>query len=795
MFRSVAAVDGDGNEGDDISENDDHESRQKRWGGIIDKIEVNFAESVNEDKRKMVQFQKARASSTTVDYSSVLSAPGMASHFQPAARIAGYRSTFSRRKLTEWIQLQKMNASGDLSDTTKYFERSVRIIYSLVLKTIISTVKAGKTEIVDTVHPDLITSENIMVQHSAEDGETAHFLQTEIEGGSSLEELSKKYGAMKALGMVAYELVMKGDMPPVSFFLPSSLADMRGTAHLPLSIRGSVECFEATNQAKVKLPRKAVDENEGRITTAMLNAGVPYPLCRFVVDLLGGECSDSLLFRSDVSFESFSDVLLDLKQMITNPEAFIHLSVRDQWRLAFGNKMHGRESEKKMIMDAASRTTGTTSNDALFEALSLLLPQNKRQIVMVSGKPGSGKSRLVMEAKTDLENKGWIFLSCKFDRIVHSEPLSVMASAFDDFLEQCLGSSRQQQIRTNLNTLMLSDDVLVLTQYVPCLIEYFHDPPTPLADLDVSKEHMHQLFHQLLRALSIGGQPIAFFADDIQWADEASIDLFIDLTQASEPNFSTCYCDTYTKSKMMLIGSYRDNEVDGDHPLAKLLDQMKRLNSSVEVTDIDVCGFTRETLNQIVSESLCLPARRTKSLSEVILQKTDGIAIHIMEFIGRLTMERILRHSFDKGWEWEHEVIERCPISDSVAELLVFKLNKLSSNVLSALQICSVFGIQIEQRIINFVQDFDGDQTIDITDGLKVALELGLIEMTRTTNAFKFAHDIISQAVFDLIRDEERSVLLQKLSSALIRNALAANEIDFVVFVAVDLIIASRMTS
>eukprot|EP00804_Cyclotella_cryptica_P028362 CCRYP_016431-RD/>CCRYP_016431-RD protein AED:0.05 eAED:0.05 QI:491/0.6/0.5/1/0.2/0.16/6/0/1361 len=792
MFRSVpSALDADGNAGNDLTRYTDDESRQQRWGSIIDKIEVNFAESVNEDERPMVQFQKATASSTTDDYFSALSAPGMASHFQPAARFGRSCSTFSRRKLTEWIQLQKMNTSRDISDRKKYFERSVRILHSLVLKMIIAIVKAGKTEMVVAVHPDIITSENIMVHHSAEDGETAHFIQSESMDGSSLDGLATKYCAMKALGMVAYELLMMGDGHPVSFFLPSVPSDIGGT-HLQLSICGIGECIGAEaherNQADAKAPRTAVDKTQGRITNVMLNSGVPYPLCRFVVDLLGEDCSDGLLLRSDNSFASFSDILSDLKQMINNPEAFIHLSVRDQWRLAFGNKMHGRESEKKMIMDAASRTTGTTSNDALFEALSLLLPQNKRQIVMVSGKPGSGKSRLVMEAKTDLENKGWIFLSCKFDRIVHAEPLSVMASAFDEFLEQCLGSSRQPQISTNLKTLMLPNDVSILTTHVPCLVKYLDGPPGPVAGVEVSKEEMHQLFHQLLHVLSVAGQPIAFFADDLQWADAASIDLFVALSEASEPVLSRTHCDTHTKSKIMLIGSYRDDEVHSDHLLADTLRQLKSRNSSFEVTDIAVRGFSLETLNQIVSESLCLPLRRTKFLTEIILQKTDGIVIHIIELIGRLTMDRILCHSFVKGWEWDSEVIEGYPISDSVAELFVFKLNKLPLYALRALQICSIFGTQIEQRVISFVQDFDGEQSVDIIAGLKDALALGLIEMTDTTNVFKFAHDIIAQAAFDLISDDERSVLLRKLASALIRNASAANEIDRIIFVAVDLV-------
>ena len=144
----------------------------------------------------------------------------------------------------------------------------------------------------------------------------------------------------------------------------------------------------------------------------MINSGVPFPLCRFVIDLIGGESCDGLLFlfRSNVSYQSFTDVLDDLKHM-KNPEAFIHLSVRDQSRLAFEDKLHSRSREKKLIMDVACKGSGTSSNDALLEAIALLLPQNKQQVVMVHGQLGSGKSRLIMETRKSMENQGWLFLS------------------------------------------------------------------------------------------------------------------------------------------------------------------------------------------------------------------------------------------------------------------------------------------------------------------------------------------------------------------------------------------------
>jgi ATP-dependent RNA helicase DDX31/DBP7 len=106
-------------------------------------------------------------------------------------------------------------------------------------------------------------------------------------------------------------------------------------------------------------------------------------------------------------------------------------------------------------------------------------------------------------------------------------------------------------------------------------------------------------------------------------------------------------------------------------------------------------------------------------------------------------MERILCHSFVKGWEWDSEVIESCPISESVAELFTFKLRTLSDKALMGLQICSVFGIYVDQRIINFIQGYDGERSANISVGLHAATELGLIEAAGSPNDFRFAHDLI----------------------------------------------------
>ena len=88
----------------------------------------------------------------------------------------------------------------------------------------------------------------------------------------------------------------------------------------------------------------------GHLKTAMLDAGIPYPFCRFVIDLLDN--GHGQMFRSEYSFSSFKDVQSDLKKMISNPDGFLHGSNPDRWKLVFGDKLNGRDVEMEALTGA-----------------------------------------------------------------------------------------------------------------------------------------------------------------------------------------------------------------------------------------------------------------------------------------------------------------------------------------------------------------------------------------------------------------------------------------------------------
>jgi ATP-dependent RNA helicase DDX31/DBP7 len=154
-------------------------------------------------------------------------------------------------------------------------------------------------------------------------------------------------------------------------------------------------------------------------------------------------------------------------------------------------------------------------------------------------------------------------------------------------------------------------------------------------------------------------------------------------------------------------------------------------------------------------------------------------------FVQALTADGLLTHSFARGWEWDADSIDIFPITDSVAELYAFKLRRLPKDTLLGLQILSCFGSQIDQHVLQFLANYDGEHSVDVNTAIRVALSMGLIE--QAAHFVSFAHDMIQKATLDSIRDDDLVPLLRKLIAALFTNASAADKLESITFVAVDL--------
>ncbi|KAL7427037.1 hypothetical protein ACHAXH_001319 [Discostella pseudostelligera] len=751
--------------------------------------------------------------------------------------------------------------SSSSSMQRKYIEQSVQILQSLAC-TIVSMLDIGcggekqaalfNSEFIDIDNISIVCDPNSAMLGSLKDADdcggpkilSATFITTSSGKDSppilrhAEQEVNKedeqskaqtvKYVAMHAFARIAYEMCMMGNGPSLpEVTLQNTAGTSSATANIFPSLDessaapdGGAEDEEDEILDMMRKTYRASTESDvnnnnhyRKFLSAMVDASVPFPMRRFISDLLSDE--NGGIFRSDHSFASFEDVLSDLTQMSNNPDVFLHGSNPDRWKLVFGDKLYGRDVEMEVLTNAADRVINIVGNDDDSSIGRVAKSKwNKTEVVMVCGSPGAGKSRLVRLGGAQLEKRGWRLLQCKFDRVVHSEPLSILTHAFDDYFEQHVCCPKQgirrcgadddqpylcgcHKLHTRIRRFIRPDGLEILALHIPSLRNIM-GVALPVEMPDINTAIMTELFSNLLKAISSEESPVFFFIDDLQWADPLSLALIvaviggthsetIQLSSADVCNQNNINStdDPEYDPYIMFVGTYRANSVDDNPPLAKALNKLQ-CDDSIHMTNVTLSGITIEALHDMLSDCLCMPTRRVKSLSELVVQKTGGLPLYVIEFLRALITDNLLTHGLTRGWEWDEDSIDIFPITESVAELFALKLRRLPKDILLGLQIVSIFGTQVDQQIVDLVKNYDGEDSVDLSAALNVAQIEGLIE--RAANFISFAHDLIQKATVDSICEDDRVPLLRKLISALIKEASATNSLDSVLFVVVDLI-------
>src|SRR5712692_4770425 len=88
-------------------------------------------------------------------------------------------------------------------------------------------------------------------------------------------------------------------------------------------------------------------------------------------------------------------------------------------------------------------------------------------------------------------------------------------------------------------------------------------PPVPELPPQEAQGRFQLVFRRFIGVFARPEHPLALFLDDLQWLDPATLDLLEDLLTSND------------LQHLLLIGAYRDNEVDAAHPLVRKLEAVK----------------------------------------------------------------------------------------------------------------------------------------------------------------------------------------------------------------------------
>ena len=187
--------------------------------------------------------------------------------------------------------------------------------------------------------------------------------------------------------------------------------------------------------------------------------------------------------------------------------------------------------------------------------------------VLVTGDPGIGKTALVNELRPAVTASGGWFVSGKFDQFQRDIEFDGVYLAFRALGRLLLAEPEDElvQVRDRLRS-MLGGNAAQAAAVVPELAAVLDVEPDAGNPLTAQARAQHNAA-AIVRAVASPSRPLVVFIDDLQWAGRTPLG-FLDLVFGEE-----------SVAGLLLVGAYRDDDVDPAHPLAAHLPRWRRRRS------------------------------------------------------------------------------------------------------------------------------------------------------------------------------------------------------------------------
>jgi diguanylate cyclase (GGDEF)-like protein len=370
------------------------------------------------------------------------------------------------------------------------------------------------------------------------------------------------------------------------------------------------------------------------------------------------------------------------------------------------------------------------------------------EALFVAGYSGVGKTSLLHEMHRDVTLGNGLFVSGKFEQFQRDRPFLAPTQSLRQLCHLLLAAPDaaiallRKQILAGINT------PSALFDLVPELQTLLgpQDPAPNLGPLE-TQIRLHGALVALFRHVASPARPVVLFLDDLQWADAPSLKFLSALL--NEPNVRG----------LLIVGAYRDNEVDHAHPLMRVLRQP--MASGQFPTTLKLSNLTQEDLSALLSDMLHMPAIALQQLTSALYAKTSGNPYYAVEYIRALHMEGILKPDPENGvWRWDDVSILMRQATVNVVDFLTSRLSDLPPATTEALVAAAYLGTECELSILAIALDEDTDT---LTAHLTPALERGIL-FTPSALAFhladmrvklRFCHDRMQQAAARLYDDDQ----------------------------------------
>jgi predicted ATPase/signal transduction histidine kinase/tRNA A-37 threonylcarbamoyl transferase component Bud32 len=457
-------------------------------------------------------------------------------------------------------------------------------------------------------------------------------------------------------------------------------------------------------------------------------------------------------------------------------------------RFLIREKLYGRQREVKTILAAIDRVTSGTT-----------------EIILVTGDSGIGKTAVVNEVHKSLIRQHSYFIKGKFDQFQRDIPLSALVQAFRDLIGQLLSETDAQIEYWKAKILsVLGEQGQVITDVIPELESIIgrQQPVTELSG-NAIQNRFNLLFQKFIRVFTTKDHPLIIFLDDLQWADTTSLK-FIELlmskttTVNQNPSLSSLLLgetnkDRETDGGLLLIGAYRDNEVDKAHPLELTIKEIELDKSTINTITLE--PLNQGDLNLLIADTMRCEEKVAIPLTQMVFAKTKGNPFFIHQFLKCLHSDGLIEFNFELGyWQCDISQVKALVLTDDVVEFMALQLMKLPSHTQKVLKLAACIGNEFDLKTLTIIHE---ESAVDTASDLWQALLEGLVfpqaefyKSDKNANThkvinhhkssqlpkYKFVHDRVQQAAYSLIPEDKKQSIHLEIGELLLRNIPVAEQ-------------------
>jgi tetratricopeptide (TPR) repeat protein len=359
----------------------------------------------------------------------------------------------------------------------------------------------------------------------------------------------------------------------------------------------------------------------------------------------------------------------------------------------------------------------------------------ERRLVLVAGEPGIGKTRLAAVVAAEVAADG--------ARVLHGWCDDGVGIAYEAWVHALGGFVQSAD----------DEEILALAKFAPDLVrcisvvgERLPDVvPRPTTDAASDRARLFDAVDSLLARISVTS-PVLLVLDDLHWADPATLGLlrWILSSERSGP--------------VLVLGAYRDTDVDRRHPLSELLADLRR---DPRVERVALRGLEEQAIGALLHDRAGHHAPR--EFVTALYGETDGNPFFAEEVVAHLVETGAI---FQRDGEWTTDrALADLGLPEGIRDVVGRRLSRLSEATNDLLAVAAVVGREFDLSTVAV--------TAEVTPAVAAvafeeATRPGLLrEVPNAPGTLAFTHALVRQTLLEEIGAPRRAHLHWRIGEAL----------------------------